>query len=67
MKTYDFSKGKRGAVLPVALGKVRITIRLDCEILNYFRDQVERAGGGQLPDPYEHCVARLHRRQEVGS
>jgi uncharacterized protein (DUF4415 family) len=46
MKTYDFSKGKRGAVLPVALGKVRITIRFDCEILNYFRDQVERAGGG---------------------
>lgn len=46
MKTYDFSKGKRGAVLPVALGKERITIRLDADILNYFRDQVEAAGGG---------------------
>jgi uncharacterized protein (DUF4415 family) len=43
---YDFSKGKRGAVLPAAPGKERITIRLDSEILNYFRDQVERAGGG---------------------
>jgi hypothetical protein len=59
MKTYDFSKGKRGAVLPVALGKVRITIRFDCEILNYFRDQVERAGGGNYQT--------LNRRQEVGS
>jgi uncharacterized protein (DUF4415 family) len=46
MKTYDFSKGKRGAVLPVSPGKERITIRLDCDILDYFRDQVEQAGGG---------------------
>jgi len=42
---YDFSKGKRGAVLPTP-GKERITIRLDRNIVNYFRDQVERAGGG---------------------
>jgi hypothetical protein len=27
-------------------GKERITIRLDRDILEYFRDQVERAGGG---------------------
>ena len=46
MKTYDFSKGKRGAVLPLPPGKERITIRLDADILNYFRDQVEQAGGG---------------------
>ena len=42
---YDFSKGKRGAVLPTP-GKERITIRLDIDILDYFRDQVEQAGGG---------------------
>jgi len=46
MKTYDFSKGKRGPVLPVPPGKERITIRLDTDILEYFRDAVERAGGG---------------------
>ena len=46
MKTYDFSKGKRGAVLPLPPGKERITIRLDADILDYFRDQVEQAGGG---------------------
>jgi len=43
---YDFSKGKRGAVIPAAPGKERITIRLDADILDYFRDQVEEAGGG---------------------
>jgi uncharacterized protein (DUF4415 family) len=46
MRTYDFSKGKRGPVLPVPPGKERITIRLDTDILDYFRDAVERAGGG---------------------
>lgn len=46
MKIYDFRKGKRGPVLPVPPGKERITIRLDADILEYFRDAVERAGGG---------------------
>ncbi|HMD98530.1 MAG TPA: BrnA antitoxin family protein [Terriglobia bacterium] len=46
MRTYDFSKGKRGPVLPIPPGKERITIRLDTDILDYFRDLVERAGGG---------------------
>ena len=46
MKTYDFHKGKGGPVLPLPPGKERITIRLDTDILEYFRDAVERAGGG---------------------
>jgi uncharacterized protein (DUF4415 family) len=45
-KEYDFSKGKRGAVVPVPAGKSRITIRLDDGVLDWFRDQVEKAGGG---------------------
>ncbi|HEX6746849.1 MAG TPA: BrnA antitoxin family protein [Longimicrobium sp.] len=43
---YDLSKGVRGAVFPTAPGKTRITIRLDDEVLDWFRDQVNRAGGG---------------------
>ncbi|MGH9892368.1 MAG: BrnA antitoxin family protein [bacterium] len=45
-KTYDFSKGKRGAVVPVPKGKTRITIRLDDDVLEWFRQEVDRAGGG---------------------
>ena len=45
-KEYDFSKGKRGAVVPVPKGKTRITIRIDDDILEWFRSQVEEAGGG---------------------
>lgn len=43
---YDFSKGKRGAVVPAERGKTRITIRLDKDILDWFRDEVNKAGGG---------------------
>ena len=44
--SYDFSKARRGAVLPSAGNKVRITIRLDKEVIDWFRAQVEKAGGG---------------------
>ncbi len=45
-KEYDFSKGRRGAIVPAPGGKQRITIRLDEDILSCFKDQVHRAGGG---------------------
>ena len=43
---YDFSKGKRGAVIPSSVGKERITIRLDKGILDWFRQQASAQGGG---------------------
>ena len=45
-REYDFSKGKRGAVVPPDPHKVRITIRLDEDIIEWFREQVNAAGGG---------------------
>jgi uncharacterized protein (DUF4415 family) len=45
-KEYDFSKGRRGPVLKVPPGKTRVTIRLDADILEWFRQQVDDAGGG---------------------
>jgi uncharacterized protein (DUF4415 family) len=45
-REYDFSKGKRGSVVTVPPGKTRLTIRLDTDIVDWFRDQVEKAGGG---------------------
>lgn len=43
---YDFSQGKRGAIDPTPPGKTRITIRLDDEVLAWFREQVHLVGGG---------------------
>ena len=45
-KQYDFSKARRGPVVSVPTGKTRITIRLDDDVLNWFRKQVHAAGGG---------------------
>ena len=45
-KEQDFSKARRGPVLPVLTGKTRITIRLDDDILEWYRAHVEAAGGG---------------------
>ncbi len=42
----DFSKGKRGAVVRPDPNKVRITIRLDGDIIEHFKKQVHAAGGG---------------------
>ena len=43
---YDFSKGRRGAVISTPAGKERITIRLDKEIVDWFRQQASEQGGG---------------------
>jgi len=43
---YDFSKARRGAVVPPSGKKVRITIRLDRDIVDWFRSRVEDQGGG---------------------
>jgi len=45
-REYDFSKGKRGAVVAVPPDKTRVTIRLDADVVDWFRGQVERAGRG---------------------
>jgi len=44
-KEYDFSKGKRGAVIPTT-GKTRITIYLDDEIVHRFKTQSAETGKG---------------------
>jgi len=42
---YDFSKGKRGAIL-ASKGKTRITIYIDDVVLDEFRARAEEAGTG---------------------
>jgi len=42
---YDFSKGKRGAVIPQK-GKTRISIFIDNAILDEFRSRADKAGTG---------------------
>ena len=46
VREIDFTQGTRGAVIPLEPGKTKISIRLDNAVIDYFRDQVDRAGGG---------------------
>jgi uncharacterized protein (DUF4415 family) len=43
---YDFSKAKRSAQVAAPPGKTRITIRLDSDIIEWFRQMLNEAGGG---------------------
>ncbi|MBD1912962.1 MULTISPECIES: BrnA antitoxin family protein [unclassified Leptolyngbya] len=59
---YDFSQGKRGAIDPTPPGKTRITIRLDDEVLEWFREQVHSAGGGNYQTMINEAL-RQHIQQ----
>lgn len=59
----DFSKGKRGAVINPDPNKVRITIRLDGDIIEHFKREVNLAGGGNyqtLINAALHDYIRAH-------
>jgi uncharacterized protein (DUF4415 family) len=45
-REYDFSKGRRGPIVPLEPGKTRITIRLGNRVLDHFRKLVHEMGGG---------------------
>jgi uncharacterized protein (DUF4415 family) len=61
---YDFSKGKRGAVLPSSGKKVRITIRLDRDIIDWFRSKVEEQGGGNYQTMLNDALRTYIERRE---
>lgn len=61
---YDFSKGKRGTVLPSSGKKVRITIRLDRDIVDWFRSKVEEQGGGNYQTMLNDALRTYVERQE---
>jgi uncharacterized protein (DUF4415 family) len=64
-RQYDFSKGRRGAVIKVPRGKSRITIRLDDDVLDWFRKQVDDAGGGSYQNLINQALwAYIERSEE---
>jgi hypothetical protein len=77
---YDFSQGQRGAVDPLPQGKTRITIRIDNDVLDWFRHRVDQEGGGNYQtfmnralrehiekEPLEATLRRVLREELHGS
>ncbi len=69
-REYDLGKGKRGPVVPMPAEKVRITIRLDREVVDYFRNQVRSAHRGNyqtlINDALREHMKRPGLAEEVG-
>ncbi len=77
-RQYDFSKGKRGAVV-AQKGKTRITIYIDNDILEAFRERADSAGQGyqtlinetlrahlsRSPQPVDSATLRRILREEL--
>ncbi len=63
-KEYNFSKGKRGAVVPAPKGKTRITIRIDDDILDWFRGEVDAAGGGNYQTLINQALREYMNQQQ---
>ena len=65
---YNFSQGKRGAVEPISSGKTRITIRIDDDILTWFRACVNKKGGGNyqtlINDALRQHIEQKHESLE---
>lgn len=61
-REYDFRGARRGALDPVPPGKTRITIRLDDDVLEWFRARVDAAGGGN----YQSLINAALREHVAG-
>jgi len=64
MNNYDFSKARRGAVVPTSDKKVRITIRLDRDLVDWFRAKVEAQGGGNYQTMLNNALRSYTEHQD---
>ena len=55
----EFSTGKQGAVVPADPKKVRITIRLDADVVDHFKNKVIEAGGGNYQTLINNALRQI--------
>ncbi len=61
---FDFSNAKQGAVVQSLPGKTRITIRLDTDVINWFRSKVNDAGGGNYQTLINEALRQFIQQQD---
>src|SRR5499425_2914942 len=65
-RDIDFAKGKRGPVVKPQPGKTKISIRLDNAVIDFFRNLVSEAGGGNYQTLMnEALLEHIHRRSTL--
>lgn len=65
-RDIDFSRARRGAVVKSAPGKTKLSIRLDNAVIDYFRKQVDRAGGGNYQSLINDALRAYIQQASVG-
>ena len=65
-KSHDFAAGTRGPILPPAPGQTPITLCLDDAVIDWFRQQVNDAGGGDY-QALINAVLREHIGRREGT
>jgi BrnA antitoxin of type II toxin-antitoxin system len=65
-REYDFSHARRGPIVREPQGKTRITIRIDGDILDWFRKQVHASGGGSYQTMI-NAALREHMKRRDGA
>jgi len=61
---YDFSKARRGAVVPPSGNKTRITIRLDRDIVEWFKAKAEAQGAGNYQTMLNDALRAFTEHQD---
>ena len=64
-RDIDFSSAKRGAVIPIEAGKTKISIRIDNAVIDYFRDQVEKANSGSYQTLMNDALVAFIQQKSV--
>lgn len=59
----DFIDAKRGPVVEVPAGQIRITIRVDEDVVQWFKEQVHAAGGGNYQTLMNAALRELMERR----
>ncbi len=62
----DFSKAKRGPVIKPDPNKVRITIRLDADIIEHFKKIVHKSGGGNYQTLINNALREHMKTHDKG-
>jgi uncharacterized protein (DUF4415 family) len=64
-REYDLSKGRRGPVVRLSPEKIRITIRLERDIVNHFREIVRKAHRGNYQTLINDALREYLRRPTI--
>lgn len=61
----DFAQAEQGAVVKPLSNKTRITIRIDTDTLNWFRQQVHEMGGGHYQTLINEALREYIQHQDT--